>query len=95
MKAADRDEGAVKRGGRGNIARDPGGRHGEVCSSAGAYLASASGACVTMRKDLLLGSAIGDCELDVKPLKGEVRSRFVQDGEKGVLVNQPNGIFRR
>lgn len=48
-----------------------------------------------MRKDLLLGSAIGDCELDVKPLKGEVRSRFVQDGEKGVLVNQLNGIFRR
>ena len=62
---------------------------------AGAYLTSASGACVTMRKGLLLGSAIGDCELDVKPLKSEVRSRFVQDGEKGVLVNQPNGIFRR
>ena len=44
---------------------------------------------MSMRKGLVLGFAIGDCELDAKPLKGGVRSRFVRDGEKGVwLINQ-------
>ena len=44
---------------------------------------------MAMGKGLLLGSAIGDCELDVKPLKSGVRSRSVQDVRKGFwLINQ-------